>query len=141
MMSSLVEALQVSPARTRRRKPAVAHNLYRGVVRSKVMSREMLVCAREGRFVLAVLFFAGFIFLPVDPATHVTNPTVAIVCFTLIQLTRRLILLPALLNRRLSSFDPTTCPSAVIASRTLIALPVWGLAGGKEFYSRHILCK
>ncbi|XP_071519246.1 uncharacterized protein [Panulirus ornatus] len=36
MMSSLVEALQVSPARTRRRKPAAAHNLYRGVVRSKM---------------------------------------------------------------------------------------------------------
>lgn len=102
--------------------------------------RDARVCAR-GTFCPRRSFFAGFIFLPVDPATHVTNPTVAIVCFTLIQLTRRLILLPALFNRRLSSFDPTTCPSAVIASRTLIALPVWGLAGGKEFYSHHILCK
>ncbi|MPC79420.1 hypothetical protein E2C01_073948 [Portunus trituberculatus] len=36
MMSSLVEALQVSPARSRRRKPSTAQTLYRGVVRSKV---------------------------------------------------------------------------------------------------------
>ncbi|KAK3874251.1 hypothetical protein Pcinc_020792 [Petrolisthes cinctipes] len=37
MMSSLVEALQVSPARSRRRRPpAAAHSLYRGVVRSKL---------------------------------------------------------------------------------------------------------
>ncbi|KAK8373290.1 hypothetical protein O3P69_013470, partial [Scylla paramamosain] len=34
-MSSLVEALQVSPARSRRRKPSTAQSLYRGVVRSK----------------------------------------------------------------------------------------------------------